>query len=139
MNYKISSLYKSMKTFSLNIKMERLFENEPELFIERTIKDFARSNPANCLDCFGNEPIFEKPLVGFADGDDPLFHEYKKVVHEDHYMPREVLELHLSEIQELQNADHYTFGISFILQQLLTQLHYKEFRDHLIKKIAEVA
>ena len=103
MNYKISSLYKSMKTFSLNKKMERLFENEPELFIERAIKDFVRSNPANCLDCLGNEPIFEKPLVGFADGDDPLFHEYKKVVHEDHYMPREVLELHLSEKQKLQS------------------------------------
>jgi epoxyqueuosine reductase QueG len=73
---------------------------EPEHFIERAINDFARSTPANRLDCFGDEPIFEKPLVGFADGDDPLFKEYKKVVHENHFLPREILKLHLDENQK---------------------------------------
>jgi epoxyqueuosine reductase QueG len=92
-----------MKTFSLNKRTEKLLHTDPECFIEKAIINFARSNPTNCLDCFGNEPIFEKPLVGFADGNDQLFNEYKKVVHENHLLPREVLELHLSEKQKTQS------------------------------------
>jgi len=86
-----------LKTFTVNQREEKA---EPEHFIERAINDFARSTPANRLDCFGDEPIFEKPLVGFADGDDPLFKEYKKVVHENHFLPREILKLHLDENQK---------------------------------------
>ena len=89
-----------MKTFTMKQREERLFHAEPERFIEKVIKDFARSTPANRLDCFGDEPIFEKPLIGFADGDDPLFKEYKKVVHENHFLPREILKLHLDEKQK---------------------------------------
>lgn len=89
-----------MKAFTVNQREEKLFRAEPERFIERAIKDFARSTPASRLDCFGDEPIFEKPLIGFADGDDPLFKEYKKVVHENHFLPREILKLHLDEKQK---------------------------------------
>jgi len=91
-----------MKTFSLNKRTQKLLDSDAESFIEKTIIDFSRSNPSNCLDCFGNEPIFGKPLVGFADGDDYLFKEYKKVVHENHFLPREVLELHLAEKENHQ-------------------------------------
>jgi epoxyqueuosine reductase len=105
-----------MKTFSLNKRTKRLLDTDPECFIERAIKDYARSNPSNCLDCFGNEPIFERPLVGFADGDDPLFNEYKKVVHENHLLPREVIELYLNEKpkSQLPNLENVSV-ISFIL------------------------
>ena len=105
-----------MKNISLNKKTKCLLENKPELFIEKTIRDFVRTNPANCLDSFGNEPIFGKPLVGFADGDDPLFHDYKKVVHENHFLPRDVLQLHLSAKQNLEpvNLDNVSV-ISFVL------------------------
>jgi epoxyqueuosine reductase len=89
-----------LKAFTVNQREEKLFRAEPERFIERAIKDFARSTPASRLDCFGDEPIFEKPLIGFADGDDPLFKEYKKVVHENHFLPREILKLHLDEKQK---------------------------------------
>jgi epoxyqueuosine reductase len=74
-----------------------LFNNDPKRFIEQTIRKFARTSPANRLDDFGGELIFEEPLVGLADGDDPLFNEYKKVVHESHFLPRDILRLHLSE------------------------------------------
>lgn len=86
-----------MNTFSMDKKAQKLFSRDPEIFIERAIKDFVRLSPANRLDRFENEPIFEKPLVGFADGDDPLFREYKTVVHENHFLPREILELYLSQ------------------------------------------
>ena len=65
--------------------------------IGREIREFVRTSPLNRLESFDNEPIFEAPLVGFADGDDPLFVEYKTIVHRDHFTPREILEKHLSE------------------------------------------
>ncbi len=105
-----------MKTFIVHKRTQKLFDTEPERFIERAIKNFLRSNPATSLDCFGNEPIFEKPLVGFADGDDPLFKEYKKVVHENHFLPREILGLHLGEKQKSQEPNLENVSvISFIL------------------------
>jgi epoxyqueuosine reductase len=105
-----------MKTFTLNKRTAKLFDAEPEHFIERAIKDFARSNPANSLDSFGGEPIFEKTLVGFADGDDSLFNEYKKVVHENHFLPREILDLHLGEKPKPQWPNMESVSvISFVL------------------------
>ena len=105
-----------MKAFTVNQREEKLFRAEPERFIERAIKDFARSTPASRLDCFGDEPIFEKPLIGFADGDDPLFKEYKKVVHENHFLPREILKLHLDEKQKSKAPDLENISvISFVL------------------------
>lgn len=85
-----------MKTLSFNKKTKKLLEAEPERFMKKVIKDFARSCSQNCLESFANEPIFETPRVGFADGDDPLFKEYKNVVHEKHLMPREALALSLT-------------------------------------------
>src|SRR4030066_277897 len=86
-----------MENFTVDKRTKDLFDTDPNRFIEQAIKKYVRSSPANRLDSFGGEPIFEKPLVGFADGDDPLFNEYKKVVHESHFLPREILGLHLAE------------------------------------------
>jgi epoxyqueuosine reductase len=104
-----------MKTFSLSKRTKKLFDNDPELFIEKAIKNYTRSNPAHCLDCFDNESIFDKPLIGFANGDDPLFKEYKKVVHEDHFLPREILSLHIGEKLKPQLPDLESVSvISFV-------------------------
>ncbi|PKN52517.1 MAG: hypothetical protein CVU55_04545 [Deltaproteobacteria bacterium HGW-Deltaproteobacteria-13] len=94
-----------MKTFSIHKRAEALLDTQPEHFIEHAITEFVRTSPANRLDSFGGEPIFEKPLVGFADGDDPLFHEYKRVVHESYLLPREILGLHLDEKPRSQAPD----------------------------------
>ncbi len=93
-----------------------MLDTDPEGFIERVIIDYARSSPLNGLDGFGNEPIFGEPLVGIADGDDYLFKEYKNVVHENHLLPREVLELHLAEKEnnEITNLENVSV-ISFVL------------------------
>jgi len=108
-----------------------MLETDPEGLIERVIIDFARSNPLNCLDGFGNEPIFGKPLVGIADGDDHLFSLYKKVVHENHFMPREVLELYLSEnkkdnSQNLENVSVISFVLPINRQTIKMNAREKE-------------
>ena len=68
----------------------------PETFIERTIKEFVTGSEANRHQapdgCF-----FEEPLVGFADGDDSLFLQYKEIIGTFHRTPREVLEKVTSE------------------------------------------
>lgn len=94
-----------MKPFSVNKRTKTLFVTAPEHFIEHAIREFVRTSPLNRLDSFGGEPIFGKPLVGFADGDDPLFNEYKSVVHESHFLPREILGLHLDEKIKPQAPD----------------------------------
>jgi epoxyqueuosine reductase len=105
-----------MRTFSINKRTRELLDTEPERFIERAISEYVRKSPANRLDSFGGEPIFEKPLVGFADGDDPLFNEYKKVVHESHFLPREILALHLDEKPKSETPNLESVSvISFVL------------------------
>ena len=89
----------------------------PNQFIERTISDFVRTSPSNRLGpLFGDEPIFDQPLVGFADGDDPLFGVYQKVVHADHFLPGEILARYLTEVRHIHapRLEHVRV-ISFVL------------------------
>jgi len=51
----------------------------------------------NRLRAFGGTPIFDEPLVGFADGDDPIFTQYKSIIGDFHLTPREALTKHLTE------------------------------------------
>ncbi|MBI4330850.1 MAG: epoxyqueuosine reductase [Chloroflexi bacterium] len=59
--------------------------------IEAAIKAFVSGSEQNLLGIDGG-PIWEEPLVGFADGEDPLFEEYKKIIGSFHLTPRECLE-----------------------------------------------
>jgi len=104
-----------MKMSPLNQNTKMLSETEPERFVEKVIKDFARSCSQNHLESFAHEPIFGMPLVGFADGDDHLFEEYKHVVHEKHLLPREALALSRAakENHPQPNPEHVSV-ISFI-------------------------
>jgi epoxyqueuosine reductase len=58
-------------------------------FIEDAIESYVRESPGNRLPSFNNEPIFDGPLTGFADADDPIFQEYKEIIGEYHMTPRE--------------------------------------------------
>lgn len=96
--------------------MKKHFDDHPELFIEEAIQKYVHENSANRLAAFGGEPIFEEPLIGFADGDDPLFDEYKKVVHEDHFSPREILTKHLTQTMKIAAPQPLSVSvISFVL------------------------
>lgn len=72
------------------------FEDNPSRFIEEIIKSHAINSPKNRLPAFNNSPIFDEPLVGFSDGDDPLFQQYKKIIGDFHLTPREALDMHLN-------------------------------------------
>ena len=70
----------------------RKFEEEPARLIEEFIKITVAESPENRLSIIDDSPIFEEPLVGFAEGEDLLFYEYKKIIGDFHLTPREVLE-----------------------------------------------
>jgi epoxyqueuosine reductase len=60
-------------------------------WIKNTITRLVLDAPENRLIDFGGQPIFETPLIGAADGDDPLFKEFQKVISPRHLLPREFL------------------------------------------------
>ncbi len=70
------------------------FEKEPNLFLEKAIKKYAAASPNNHLRALGGDRIFTEPLVGFADGDDAIFNDYKAIIGDFHLTPREVMEIH---------------------------------------------
>ena len=67
------------------------FQAESAQFIEKELKTFVRSSPLNCIPMMDNQIIFDEPLVQFAGGDDPIFTEYKTIIHSTHLTPREAL------------------------------------------------
>ena len=60
-------------------------------FVEQEIKEFTRTSPLNRLPFDKDYLIFDQPLVNFADGDDPIFTEYKTIIAATHLTPREAL------------------------------------------------
>ncbi len=73
-----------------------LFQTDPCRFLERAIKDYIRTTPLNHLTAFDNLPMVDDPLVAFADGDDPIFHDLKAIVGEFHLTPREIMEKYVA-------------------------------------------
>jgi epoxyqueuosine reductase len=55
------------------------------------IKKYTAESPLNHMPGDDKEIIFETPLVNFADGNDPLFTEYKTIIGPDYETPREAL------------------------------------------------
>ena len=120
-----------MTTFTVDKQIRRRFDYDPNGFIEKAIKGFLCTSPSNRLTFFHNQHIFEKPLIGFADGDDPLFIEFKKIVHEKHISPREMLSLHLTGTLMHETAEEGSVNvISFVLPisraTRLSNAHEKE-------------
>jgi epoxyqueuosine reductase len=66
-----------------------ILSENPEKFVEKAIVKFVQENPANRRKV-GRGKYWDKPLVGFASGEDPLFKAYKKVIGKFHYTPREI-------------------------------------------------
>ncbi|MBI4284940.1 MAG: epoxyqueuosine reductase [Chloroflexi bacterium] len=69
--------------------------SEASAFFETVIKDYVANSPNNLLPAFPGEHIWDEPVVGFANGDDPLFQQYKQIIGDFHVTPREALEMHL--------------------------------------------
>jgi len=65
--------------------------------IVQVIENLVASCDWRRLTSVDDEPIFCGPLVGFADGDDPLFSEYERIIEDFHFTPREILREHFPE------------------------------------------
>ena len=73
-----------------------LFMVDPCRFIENAIKKYILTSPLNHLTAFNNVPIVNEPIVAFADGDDPIFQEFKSIVGKFHLTPREIMEKYVA-------------------------------------------
>jgi len=67
-------------------------------FLQDTVVAYLAESPLNRLKDIDSSPIYDEPLVGFADGDNPLFQEYKTIIGQFHLTPREIMEGHLQEL-----------------------------------------
>ena len=72
-------------------KAKEWSETEAAKLIEGEVKTFVRTSPLNHIPTLDNQTIYDAPLVQFADGDDPLFAEYKTIIDPSHLTPREAL------------------------------------------------
>ncbi|MBN2239733.1 MAG: hypothetical protein JW712_08160 [Dehalococcoidales bacterium] len=72
---------------------EQRFLEESAEGITKEIQTFVRTSPLNHIPGEDRMKIFSKPLVRFADGDDPFFTELKTVIASTHMTPREALAL----------------------------------------------
>ena len=75
----------------LSAKAKEKLETNPAQFVEQEITEFVRTSPDNRLSFINDYVIWDEPLVSFADGDDPIFTEYKTIIAPEHLTPREAL------------------------------------------------
>ncbi|MBM3143061.1 MAG: epoxyqueuosine reductase [Chloroflexi bacterium] len=83
--------------------------------MEKAIKEYVAQNPGNRHQAFGGDHIFDEPLVGFADGDDAIFQDYKAIIGDFHFTPREALEKHLKSKKCKEEHPANVSVISFVL------------------------
>jgi len=72
---------------------EQLLQEESAHGIINEINEFMRSSPLNRMPGNKDLRMFSKPLVKFADGDDPLFDQLKSIISPEHLTPREAIGL----------------------------------------------
>ncbi len=67
------------------------FQANPAQVIEEEIKEFVRTSQLNRMPTGDKHTIFDEPLGKFAEGNDPLFTEYKTIIAPTHLTPGEAL------------------------------------------------
>ena len=63
---------------------------EPAAWLENVVYDFIEHSTENTLQGAFQEKAFENPLIGFANGADPIFESYKQHVAPYHWTPLEI-------------------------------------------------
>ena len=71
--------------------------------LQERIRTFVRESPENRLAHLDASAFFDEPLLGVADGDDPLFQEYKEITGEFHMTPRQVMAWAIEEWPDAPN------------------------------------
>ena len=82
-------------TYSGGSLEPELLKANPAAFLENAIREYVARSSSNRLQAFDGDPIFDEPLVGFANGDDAIFQDYKAIIGDFHLTPREALEKHV--------------------------------------------
>jgi epoxyqueuosine reductase len=91
------------------------FKKDPARFIQRAIGDYLAKSPNNFLPAYPHERVWDEFLVGFADGDDAIFTEYKTIIGEFHVTPREALEMYMDSTGSGNKNDlHHVSVISWV-------------------------
>ena len=75
----------------LSQQAKEKLQNNPEQFIRKEIRKFTRSSPLNRLSFVKDIVMWDEPLVRFANGNDPIFTEYKEIIASTHLTPHEAL------------------------------------------------
>ncbi|MFC2059568.1 epoxyqueuosine reductase [Chloroflexota bacterium] len=97
-------------------KKQKRFDTNLAIFLESAIKAYVVTSRGNRLPSFNDEPIFDEPLVGFADGDDGIFEDYKTIIDKSHITPREALAMHIqSKENGSEKPQNNVSVISYIL------------------------
>jgi len=88
----------------LSQQAKERFQTNPAQFIAEEIKEFASTSPLNRMSFINDYIIWGEPLVKFADGDDPIFTEYKTIIAPTHLTPHEALAKAYSKSSEAMPA-----------------------------------
>ncbi|MFQ6110460.1 MAG: hypothetical protein ACE5LX_00370 [Nitrospinota bacterium] len=89
-------------------------EGEAERYLKRAIREFILKSPDNRLHLIDGEPLFEEPLVAFAQGRDPLFEELKRIIGPFHLTPKELLKEAIEDGLCPEDAGHGLESMSVI-------------------------
>ncbi|MCK4816987.1 epoxyqueuosine reductase [bacterium] len=82
-------------------------------WFEQIIQRLVLGNPLNRLNDFGGMPIFDKLIIGVADGDDPLFGEFLTAVSPRHLIPRNFLKKNTPEGTDLSYISVVSWALPF--------------------------
>jgi hypothetical protein len=92
---------------------QKHFEN-PASWLTTTIEQFVTQSPQNSLQNSASDKAFDKPLVGFSKGNDPLYEDYKQHVGPFHWTPMDIFN---QTFPELSVSPEELTVISWILPQ----------------------
>jgi epoxyqueuosine reductase len=81
--------------------------------IARAITEVLSGSPDNRLEDFGGQPVFGSPLLGMADGDDPVFEVLRTAVSSSHLMPREILRAYAPGNKEPSGVSVVSWALPF--------------------------
>ena len=73
--------------------MDKKQSDDPVSWIVTLIHNFIRESPENTLKNESGDKAFEKALVGFSSGADPLYEAYKEHIGPFHWTPLEIFKL----------------------------------------------
>ena len=82
-----------------------------EQSVREVLSGFVATSPLNRLQRIDGSPMFDAPLVGIADGYDPLFAQYKQIIGPFHLTPLEIMQTALDNGEQAAHLDFTTLRV----------------------------